>query len=593
MQATIANSQTEMLQTVTFFPGERKALMLRDNETASEWVESKIIVTKSEIPGKFCFENNPPLKGIIEMYNLPYVRGIVDRKGVQTGGSLLAEILILMEMDKGLPGDVEYLKSSNPDDTAIYKLRLSTGNNILTGWGTSQAMVASSPIRVLEVDECEKFEKPINLEEAKDRTTAFSHTSKTFILSTPGLVTGLITIELNNCDVICDYVVECPHCGTVQTMTQDRIKHPEDAKASLILRKSLAWYECMGCDKKWGEAARIKAVRAGLRHYFHGWKMREEIERPMWVGFQYPSWISLMKFNALSKIAARWLRAEEHFKSTGDKSQTRMWFNQEAGEPFNESDFEEVLPAEIIHEKNRHIYGPEGAEWTVIAWAPGEESWGLKYKVFMGDTLKDDVWDMLYDFLRTVWTHESGVKLKLAGVGFDMSYRGEQVIRYFKNKPLSMRVFYMRGWPTPGKPLITKPKDKPKKGTKFTAWMIGTESAKDILYTRAALEEHGQQYMHFNMEYDFEFFSQFASEKAVIEINKRGKQVIVYVLKKKNSRNEALDIRVYNLSALHILVDYYGVNMEGLQADIEAISKGEKIKSRQRKRRVLSKGVEE
>jgi phage terminase large subunit GpA-like protein len=79
---------------------------------------------------------------------------------------------------------------------------------------------------------------------------------------------------------------------------------------------------------------------------------------------------------------------------------------------------------------------------------------------------------------------------------------------------------------------------------------LGVDTAKDVIYGRLDLDEHGPGFCHFPQEYPDEYFKQLTSEE---KVKRFSKGVVKTIWKKKRARNEALDIRVYNLAALMIL----------------------------------------
>ena len=89
---------------------------------------------------------------------------------------------------------------------------------------------------------------------------------------------------------------------------------------------------------------------------------------------------------------------------------------------------------------------------------------------------------------------------------------------------------------------------------------IGTETAKDAVSAYLRVEVPGPGYCHFpdttdengQPLYDGSYFEQLVSEKP-IEKYIRGVKHRVWVKIKQKIRNEALDLRVYNLAALSIL----------------------------------------
>ena len=119
---------------------------------------------------------------------------------------------------------------------------------------------------------------------------------------------------------------------------------------------------------------------------------------------------------------------------------------------------------------------------------------------------------------------------------------------YCKNRETN-RVYAIKGASQIGKPLVSKFSKNNKLRVKL--FTIGTDTAKQIIYSRLKIHQPGFGYCHFPAEYSEEYFKQLTSERIQTKfIN--GHPSRVWVLSK-GRRNEALDCRVYGLAALHIL----------------------------------------
>lgn len=369
---TEADAQDSLFFRSYWFPSELRLLQPPEDVTTAEWAERHIYVVKSVRPGSWKNDNNPPLVGIM---NAADRKGIfrnmkieVVMKGVQTGVTTAAHNIILKRMDGSAQNAmivmesekkmrrvmkqrlIEFIKrsprlsgqiSNNPDDTTNYSITMASGFCLNTGWAGSQAAVASDPCETVILDEIDKYDTPLNLEEAKDRITTYQETGLAVMLSTPGLDGGPIVMEFNNCDAVFDYHAVCPECAHVQPMKFENFWWPEKGDkpaigewkriANRVQRERSARYACGGCGSLWDDYTRDKAVKLGVGHFFHGWKMRENVDYPVSAGFHFPSWIS--PFKTLSEVVARWLRAQEADQS----GKLRAWHNNEAAAPYIEA----------------------------------------------------------------------------------------------------------------------------------------------------------------------------------------------------------------------------------------------------------------
>jgi phage terminase large subunit GpA-like protein len=173
---------------------------------------------------------------------------------------------------------------------------------------------------------------------------------------------------------------------------------------------------------------------------------------------------------------------------------------------------------------------------------------GIKTFVFYGRPSLPQVWEDLDAVIFDQYKREDGVKLKVSCTAIDSGgHFTEDVYRYAKKRELN-RVFAVKGASTEGKPIISRPTTSNK--LKVKLFSVGTDTAKELIYSRLQMDEVSNGYMHFNMDYDEEYFKQLTAEKIQTQYNK-GFAKRVWV--KTRPRNEALDITVYNLAALSIL----------------------------------------
>ena len=80
--------------------------------------------------------------------------------------------------------------------------------------------------------------------------------------------------------------------------------------------------------------------------------------------------------------------------------------------------------------------------------------------------------------------------------------------------------------------------------------MVGTDTAKDWIYNRYALNE-GPGALHFSSDLPTDFYQQAVAERKIARYVKGHKRI--EWVKGKADRNEALDLLVYNLGMAHYL----------------------------------------
>ncbi len=348
---------------VKFSRAERKIYRKRTPLPVSQWAEKNRVVTLSSLPGPWKNESTPYLTGIMDASNYPGVQTIILCKAPQVGGSEIAHNFVGAAIDQQ-PGPVLYVYpdeqtakenskdriqpmiNSSPrlrsyltgvqDDSAVMRISLKH-MPIYMAWATSPNRLANKPIKILILDEIDKYPASSGKREAdaialaEMRTNTFSDSRTIWKISTPTIESGNIWVALNNeAQVIFDYWVTCPHCGELQLMEFDRIKWPKDERDPEKLEASrLAEYDCSGCDHSWDDETRDRAVRNGH------WRSRGSLlelfvylnaNRPKKVGFHIPAWLS--RLVSLSEIAGDFLRGQK------DKTKLKKFMNQRKAEPW-------------------------------------------------------------------------------------------------------------------------------------------------------------------------------------------------------------------------------------------------------------------
>jgi len=127
-------------------------------------------------------------------------------------------------------------------------------------------------------------------------------------------------------------------------------------------------------------------------------------------------------------------------------------------------------------------------------------------------------------------------------------HQTQRVYEYCKGREYQ-RIYAIKGANQIGKPLVSKFSKNNKLRVKL--FTIGTDTAKQMIYSRLKIHQPGAGYCHFPADYPEEYFKQLTSERIQTKFV-NGHPTRIWVLTK-GRRNEALDCRVYGLAALHIL----------------------------------------
>ena len=212
-------------------------------------------------------------------------------------------------------------------------------------------------------------------------------------------------------------------------------------------------------------------------------------------------------------------------------------------------------------------------ECEVVGWGKDHECWSIAYKVFFGspgievtpgedDDAGDDaeplsdVWTQLSDFLMTSFVGANGRAFRVQCAAIDSGYLSRIVYKFCK-KYANKRWFAVKGSNNPFQPLLTKSMSGQK--PKVRLFTVGTNAAKDEVFAALKVLQPGPGYCHFPDVSPYNedaHMKQLASEKMVTH-TRSNRTYRVYEKVGANVRNEALDIRVYNVAARTILDPNY------------------------------------
>jgi phage terminase large subunit GpA-like protein len=356
--------------------GERKVFQKRDRPKPSEWVEKNRVLSVGPFAGtKWKNSTTPYLKDLMDAVFYPCVREVYLCFAPQTGKSSFIDNCSGYEID-WLPGDIMYVypdqvtTEENCTDRILPMIRsTSCLKSYLTGisndetstrinlqhmklhmaWATSATKTSNKTIKGLKGDEIDKYPETPNKHEGgiigylRARLIWYKYDSKMFLSSTPTVENGPIWQCLTKeAQVIFDFHVVCPDCGTSQRMVFDQIRVPAGERdVQKIENERLAWYECSHCKGHWSDVKRDFAVRMGkwkarINHGTHGihGKEEEELEifeylekyKPRKIGVHLPSWYSWLV--SLSTVMASW------FNGKSDKNEYKNFVNKHAAEPW-------------------------------------------------------------------------------------------------------------------------------------------------------------------------------------------------------------------------------------------------------------------
>ncbi len=348
-----------------FSAPERVVLRRQKYLTPSVWAEKRRVVRMSSLPGRWQNLFTPYLTGLMDAARFPGVQTVILCKTPQTGGSE-AGLNILGQMIEMSPGpamvvfpdeltakenskdrilpmiqDSPRLRgymSGSVDDASSIRINLKH-MPIYLGWSGSVSRLGNKPIRILILDELDKYQNPKKEASseslAEKRTTTWKSRRFIFKISTPTTEDGPIWRAFTEeAHARFDFHAICQKCGASQQMTFANIGWPEEeTDPEKVASDRLAWYECAHCKGHWSDADRDLAVRAGFWvERVSGLELFAHLHQhgPVKLGFHLPSWYSY--FVSLSEVAGSYLK----HKKSGRIEDLKEFSNQYCAEPWQE-----------------------------------------------------------------------------------------------------------------------------------------------------------------------------------------------------------------------------------------------------------------
>lgn len=574
--------------------------------TITEWAEDNRILSAENcaLPGPYRVNVTPFLKEIIDCVTDRKVERLVCQKSAQvawTDGVVNnavgyyvdkdpAPMLILFptenmaqrySKEKLTPmiRDTECLsekvadpKSRDSGNTILSK-NFKGGHLELVG-SNAPSKLASSPIRIIIVEEPDRCSKNSggegnSLKLAFERGKTF-HNRKILLGGSPTIKgASEIEREMEMSDQR-HFHIPCPHCNEFQTLTWSMVvweKGEDDHPVFGRHKPETAKFKCVHCEKEFDNSQKNKQLSKGK------WIAEREFNGT--AGFYINELYSPFPKATLTDVVEKFLEADKSLKQ-GDPELMTTFTNTSLGEAFEERG-ETADPDDLFHRREHYkSQVPDGVsvltafidvqddrfEWEVTGWGEHEEQWSIDYQRLYGNLSKPEIWKILAEKLRQTYKRDDGALFDIKLIGIDSGGHYTDEVYEFSKKYGVRWIIPTKGWSESGKPIATFPKKRNKKGVYLT--MVGTDTAKEIIYRRYEIKDTGPGYCHHPVSEDFdeEYFKQATAEEKVKKY-RYGNPYYVWDAKKR--RNEVLDCKVGNLAMIRILTQNFGFKLKKIE----------------------------
>lgn len=440
------------------------------------------------------------------------------------------------------------------DSGNTIKAKKYPGGHLAIGWATSPATASSRPREVVILDEYDAYLPTkegdygelaiLRTDTFEDKLILIVSTPRERLEPPPGAPIDAprysrIEREYEESDKR-RYYVPCPHCKHFQTLRWEQVQWDDEPL--------LAYYICENekCRRAIEEEDKTEMLARGR------WQAEKEFRGV--AGFHINKLYS--PFVTWGEVAEKYLKA----KRSGDPSQMRVWINTSLAEGWQ--DDEKKVETHALVERRENYYGtvPLGClvlfcgvdvqanrlELQVRGWGLNNERWAIDYVIIEGDPAHASTWERLKLQLLRAWPAQQDPKLefRILATCVDVGFHGDMVRRFCRENR-GLRVFAVRGSQSPVAPLISRPSLWGRPPIKL--FNLGTNVAKDSIFSGLLVAEPGPGYCHFPIEdqlFDEKFFKQLYAEQRK-PVKRGGVIVRTYEIIRPGMRNEALDTWVY------------------------------------------------
>lgn len=472
-------------------------------------------------------------------------------------------------------------------DNTLDTKRFTNGKQLWVLGGTAAKNYREKSVDVVYYDELAAFEDDIEKEGSPtflgDKRIEGSVFPKSVRGSTPKILGQCqISKAAEESDHLLRFFIPCPHCGHEQPLEWGG----KDAKHGFKWfddNPRTVRYACIECGALSEQREMLPMQKEGVWRSGEFWTRdgltyhdgKAKVEAPESVSFHV--WTAYSPFTTWTRIVQDFQKAKK------DPSKLKTFVNTTLGECWDDTDGEKLEP-HALYMRREYYPHPVPIENCVItgavdvqddrleisfkAWENGEQSWNLTYDRLYGDLSRAQIWETLAKELSRQFVLPSGAVTDARLVLIDSGGHFTDEVYSFSRKYGPMRFIPIKGHALMGKPIADFPRKRTKKGVYLT--MIGTDTAKEIVTARLLVPNAGDGFIHFPRtdQFDEEYFKHLTNERRVSKIQ-QGRRVIVWDAG--GRRQEPFDLEVYNLAAIRILQQHFGINLTNYRNDGEPV----------------------
>lgn len=449
----------------------------------------------------------------------------------------------------------------------------------------SESKASSTPIRILHIDEIDKFKKQLAgggnpIIKLLRRTDSFDKLKKIFYVSTPKRKATSQIEPLYEQGDMRKYHIQCqnPECGKLHKLEWSNIKWDKDDNGRVLLIyddddnmiNDPVRHECPHCGYKMKCHEKVQAMRELGYGGQARWIAQKKPDRP---GIKSWHVSGLYGFRTWLDIILEFQEAKDDIILLEDficDTLGETW-EQKVDKPDEhylmsrvESDWERgQMPDDVkILTLGADIH-PDRIEWHLVGWGRRKESWSIDYDAIGGNIYEpnDYAWDKMEEILTKEYVRISGDPIRIHVALLDAQGKAAEVVKTFCERfPYSDNV--LQGvFPSLGKQTLASVVKEHESTIVTPEILLNDQLLKAEIYNHlkkkkpAVGSNYPAGYMHFHSGYSEEFFKQMTAEEVEEIQNAKGTKTEFFITNKKQRRNESLDTTKMALGGLYYM--YY------------------------------------
>lgn len=433
------------------------------------------------------------------------------------------------------------------------------GNLNIIGSG-SAAQLASRPIRVCLLDECDRFDGDAGgeghaAELAKRRTANFYNRKLIYNATPTDIKTSYIWQKFLNSNQSY-YHIKCPHCEDTFVPEWEHVRWIKD-EITEEHKPHTALLYCPKCGTGLNDTDRNQAVRNG--HWEAKFPKREvagfhvsALHSP-WANMKdlVTSWIEAQGNIAALKVFKNTVLGLPWEPATQDIDDAALVDHYRDIGLCNIPDDVTVLTSGVDTQNDRF-------ESVLVGHGDNGRKYILDYQIFHGDPNTQAPQIELKNYLTSVFPRADGTKLLIAATVIDSGGTATQSVYKFTKDNAKYRIYAGKG-AAGNRPAFPATASQTNLG-KF--YLIGIESIKEQFYSQLRIEnpeEHG--YIFISEKFGPDRLDQLTAEHKILKM-RNGRHYWAWEKKSEEKPNEMLDCYVYANAAF-----------ESLNIDINTVSK--------------------